>query len=188
LRKNQAIVRVEFIEPRILLLRGQKVLLDADLAWLYGTTTKKLNQAAKRNAGRFPADFMFRLTEREKAEVVTIRDHLKRLKFSPTLPNAFTEHGAIMAAAVLNSERAIEVSVFVVRAFVWQREVLASHKALAQKLAQLERRVGGQDRRIRDLIHAIRQMMTSPASGSRRIGFRPSMAGDRGPTSRGLNK
>lgn len=110
------------IERRILLIRGQKAMLDTDLAALYGVPTKVLNQAVKRNRHRFPADFMFRLTEDEKAEVVTICDHLQKLKFSPVLPYAFTEHGAIMLASVLNSKKAVRISVYVVRAFVKLRE------------------------------------------------------------------
>lgn len=177
--EQQTIIREEQIAPRILLARGQKVLLDADLARLYGTSTKALNQAVKRNSGRFPPDFMFRLTQAEKAEVVTNCDHLRRLKFSPTLPHAFTEHGAIMAATVLNSERAIEVSVFVVRAFVRLREVLATHKELSQRLAQLERRVGGHGRSIRALMRAIRQLMAPPAPRRLQIGFRTAPGTDR---------
>ena len=100
---KKPLVVAESIETRILTIRGQRVMLDADLAELYGVETKVLNQAVKRNAQRFPDDFMFQLTDSEKAEVVTNCDHLKRLKFSPVLPNAFTEHGAIMAATVLSS-------------------------------------------------------------------------------------
>ena len=118
------LVPSERIERSILFIRGQKVMLDADLADLYGVATKVLNQAVKRNMDRFPGDFLFQLTAEEKAEVVTDCDHLAKLKFSPVLPYAFTEHGAIMAASVLNSPQAVEVSVFVVRAFVrlrnWQ--------------------------------------------------------------------
>src|SRR5215469_4146854 len=100
------LVPAEKIERLILLVRGQKVMMDTDLAHLYGVSTKAFNQAIKRNRGRFPPDFTFRLSRREKTEVVTNCDHLKKLRFSPALPAAFTEHGAIMAAAVLNSERA----------------------------------------------------------------------------------
>ena len=113
---------VRSIESRILLVRRQKVYVDADLASLYGVPTKALNQAIKRNLSRFPADFLFRLSRREKEEVVTNCDHLARLRFSPGLPYCFTEHGTIMAANVLNSPRAEEMSVEVVRAFVRLRE------------------------------------------------------------------
>lgn len=172
--KARKIVLLEEIEPRILLIRGQKVLLDADLAELYGTSTKALNQAVKRNADRFPVDFMFPLTSEEKNEVVTNCDHLAKLKFSRALPNAFSEHGALMAATILNTPRAVEVSVFVVRAFVKLRELLASHKELAQQLSELERRLDTHDGAIRSLMDAIRQLMTPlPRPTRGRIGFRP---------------
>lgn len=109
---KQSIIPMERIEQRILLIRGQKVMLDADLAELYGVTTKRLNEQVKHNRERFPEDFMFQLTAEEKAEVVANCDHLSRLKYSAALPNAFTEHGAIMVATILNTERAVEVSVF----------------------------------------------------------------------------
>jgi phage regulator Rha-like protein len=163
----------ERIEQAILVIRGQRVMLDSDLAKLYGVSTKALNQAVKRNAARFPKDFMFRLTQQEKSEVVTNCDHLSRLKFSPTMPFAFTEHGAIMVANVLNSERAVEVSIYVVRAFVKLREMLGTHKALAQKLAELERQVESHDSHIRSLFEAIRQLMEPSTQKSRRIGFNP---------------
>ena len=163
----------ERIEQAILVIRGQRVMLDSDLAKLYGVSTKALNQAVKRNTDRFPKDFMFRLTQQEKSEVVTNCDHLSKLKFSPTMPFAFTEHGAIMVANVLNSERAVEVSIYVVRAFVKLREMLGTHKALAQKLAELERQVESHDSHIRSLFEAIRQLMEPPTQKSRRIGFNP---------------
>ena len=106
----------ESVAQRILSIRGVRVMLDADLAELYAVPTKRLNEQVKRNLERFPVDFMFQLTPTEKKQVVANCDHLSRLKYSPHLPYAFTEHGAIMAAAVLNSPRAVEVSVFVVRA------------------------------------------------------------------------
>ena len=151
---------------------GLEVILDADLAQLYGTTTKRLNEQVKRNAGRFPQDFMFRLTANEKAEVVANCDHLQRLKFASALPFAFTEHGAIMAASVLNTPRATDVSVYVVRAFVRLREVLATHKELAHKLAEFEGKVAGHDEAIRSLVDAIRQLLApTPAAKRRPIGF-----------------
>lgn len=170
--RTNSIVTVERIEKQILLLRGHKVMLDSDLANLYGVPTKALNQAVKRNKARFPADFMFRLTKREKSEVVTICDHLRQLKFSPSLPYAFTEHGAVMVANVLNSQRAIEVSIYVVRAFVKLRAMLGAHRELAQKLSELERKVESHDSHIRSLFEAIRQLMEPPTPKSRRIGFK----------------
>src|SRR5260370_18827233 len=124
---------VDQIEPLILEIRGRKVLLDSDLARLYNVSTKALNQAVKRNRGRFPGDFMFQLVPDEKQEVVTNCDHLARLKFSSRLPYAFTEHGTIMAASILNSPRAVEISVFVVRAFIRIRELALAHRELATK-------------------------------------------------------
>lgn len=165
---------VEEIEPRILLIRGQKVMLDSDLAELYGVSTKRLNEQVKRNGGRFPADFMFQLTEQE-AE--SLRSQIATLKpgrglHRKYLPYAFTEHGAIMVASVLNTPRAIQVSVYVVRAFVKLRELLATNKELADKLAELERKVSGHDEAIRSLVVAIRQLMEPPPQPKKgRIGF-----------------
>jgi hypothetical protein len=156
---------------RILQLRGQRVMLDADLAELYGVTTKRLNEQVKRNPDRFPEDFMFQLNAEEKAEVVANCDHLGQLKYSPSLPYAFTEHGALMLGNVLKSSRAVEVSLLVVRAFVQIREMLSTHKELAAKLDQLERKVSSHDQAIAGLIDAIRQLMNPPAPARRGIGF-----------------
>jgi len=167
-------VPLERVVSRIFLVRGQKVMLDADLADLYGVSTKRLNEQVKRNRHRFPEDFVFQLTAKERAEVVAKCDHLRRLKFSPSLPVAFSEHGAIMAATVLNSPRAAQVSVFVVRAFVQLREMLSSNKELARKLNELERKLTTHDHAITELIEAIRQLMTSPEPKKKRpIGFAP---------------
>jgi len=162
------LIPTERIERSILLIRGEKVMLDADLAEIYGVETKVLNQAVKRNATRFPEDFMFQLTEREKMEVVTKCDHLVRIKFSPHLPFAFTEHGALMLANVLNSERAALTSVQVVRAFVRLRQMLASNAELSRKLAALENKYDAQFKIVFD---AIRQLMTPPEPKRREIGF-----------------
>jgi hypothetical protein len=150
-------------------VRGQKVLIDADLAGLYGGPTKRLNEQVKRNARRFPEDFRIQLTAAEKAEVVANCDHLARLKFSPVLPFAFTEHGAIMAANVLNSERAVATSVHVVRAFVRLREMVASHKDLVNRLDELEARY---DEQFKAVFDAIRELMAPPEpKPKRKIGF-----------------
>jgi phage regulator Rha-like protein len=164
-------VPLERIQQGILLVRGKRVMLDADLAELYGVSTKRLNEQVKRNRDRFPEDFMFQLTAEEKTEVVAKCDHLARLKYSPTPPYAFTEHGAIMLAAVLSTPRAIEVSVFVVRAFVRLREILAGHRSLASKLAELENRIETHDEAIRSLVSAIRQLMAAPGKQPKKIGF-----------------
>lgn len=168
---NTKLILVDQIEPMILDIRGQRVVLDSDLARLYGVTTKRLNEQVRRNRDRFPADFLFPLTIEEKAEVVAKCDHLAKLKFSPQLPNAFTEHGVVMAASILNSPLAVEVSVFVVRAFVKLRQLAMTHRELAQKLSELERKVTGHDDAIQQLVTAIRQLMQPAESMPPRIGF-----------------
>ncbi len=167
-------IPVERIERAILLIRGQKDMLDADLAMLYGVTTKALNQAVKRNRDRFPSDFMFELRPEEKEEVVTICDHLSRLRFSYALPHAFTEHGVLMLANVLNSERAVRVSVQIIRAFVRLRETVAAHADLARKLVEMERKYDAQFKVVFD---AIRALMKPPAKPVRKIGFEVKEAG-----------
>jgi len=170
--KKESIIPVESLENKILLLRGFKVILDSDLAELYGVTTKRINEQVKRNLERFPDDFTFQLSVEEKNEVVAICDHLKKLKYSPALPRAFTEHGAIMAASVLNSRRAVEAGIFVVRAFVKLRKLVVAQDELARKLTQLERVVGSHESRITEIIEAIR-MLTMPEDRlRRRIGFK----------------
>jgi hypothetical protein len=153
------VIPIEMIERSILQLRGQKVMLDADLAILYGVTTKRLNEQVKRNLNRFPTDFMFQLTQEEKGEVVANCDHLKSLKFSHALPYAFTEHGTVMLASVLNIPAAIDVSIQVVRTFNRLREYVANHKTLANKLALLENKYDGQFKIVFD---ALRELMKPP--------------------------
>jgi hypothetical protein len=172
---KKELVVVYSIDRFIIEIRGHRVILDSDLARLYGISTKAFNQAVKRNAGRFPADFTFQLTRFEKSEVVTNCDHLAQLRYSSALPYAFTEHGALMAANVLNSSRAIEVSVFVVRAFLKLRTFVAANQELARKLSELERKVDRHDESIRTLLAAIRQLASPPPNlePRRRIGFRP---------------
>lgn len=163
---------VESIAGGILELRGQRVILDRELAALYDVPTGALNRAVKRNAERFPEDFMFQLTPEETAELAKSHKRLSKFKFARLPPFVFTEHGAIMAASVLNSPRAIEASIFVVRAFVKLRQLLVTHKELALKVAELERRLGDHDEAIRGIIAAIKQLMEPPpAPPKRKIGF-----------------
>jgi phage regulator Rha-like protein len=129
----------DLLLSRILEIRGQKVMIDRDIAELYGVPTKRLNEQVKRNSKRFPTDFMFQLTVEEKTEVVANCDHLKNLKYSPNLPFAFTEHGAVMLASVLNSDRAIEVNVRIVKLFNAMREVLRTSQELLLKLEKIEK-------------------------------------------------
>jgi C4-dicarboxylate-specific signal transduction histidine kinase len=153
-------------------VRGEKVMLDADLAAVYGVATKVFNQAVSRNIDRFPPDFRFQLTKRERDEVVTNCDHLARLKFSAVRPWAFTEHGAVMAATVLKSPRAVEMSMFVVRAFVRLRHVARNYAALADKLDALERKVSGHDADLEQMFSALRALIAPRRPLRRQIGFR----------------
>jgi hypothetical protein len=167
------------IEPRILVVRGQRVMIDSDLAALYGVPTKALNQAVKRNLDRFPEDFMFVLSQREleiwRSQIVTSNPTVKMGLRRP--PLAFTEQGVAMLSSVLRSKRAIAANVAIMRAFVRMREALATHKELAKKLAELERRIDSQDETIVEIVQAIRRLMSSsapqPSDGKpkRRIGF-----------------
>jgi ORF6N domain-containing protein len=162
------------IQNRILLIRGEKVIVDSDLAEFYGVPTKVLNQAVRRNIERFPDDFMFQLSKREKVEVVANCDHLKNLKHSTVMPLVFTEHGALMAANVLSSPRAIEVGLYIVRAFVALRSVISGQKELAAKIAQLERKFEDHDGHIVAIVKTIKSLTDpKPLPKKRRIGFKP---------------
>lgn len=162
------------IAARILFIRNQKIILDVDLAALYGVTTKRLNEQVKRNSDRFPADFLFQLTTAERLEVVANCDHLRNLKFSRTDPYAFTEHGVIMAASVLNSKKAIEVSVLVVRTFVKLRQLLSSNVEMRHKLIELENRLENHDDAIKALFSAMHQLMDAPKANNKpKVGFAP---------------
>ena len=160
------------VESRILFLRHQRVILDAHLAELYGVPVRQLNQQVKRNQGRFPADFVFQLTAKEqeglRSQIVISKKGRGGRRYRPF---AFTEHGTIMAATVLNSERAVQMSVFVVRAFVRLREMLATNRRLASKIDELEKRMDSHDDTIQDLIDAIRELMTPEEESRERIGF-----------------
>jgi len=167
-----AIVLAKRVGSNILILRNQKVILDTDLAELYGVPVKRLNEQLKRNPQRFPRDFLFTLTREEYK-------HLRSQNATSSsahggrryLPHAFTEHGAIMAATVLNSKRAIEMSVFVVRAFVQMRQSLVVNQHVVSKLAELEARLDSHDAEIQDLVDAIRELLTPLPANNRRIGF-----------------
>jgi hypothetical protein len=165
------IVPVEIIESKILLLRGRKIMLDRDLAALYGVETKVLNQAVRRNIKRFPPDFMFRLDKTEMSRF--LRSHLVTLKKGRGLhvkypPLAFTEQGIAMLSGVLNSERAIEVNIAVMRAFVRLRELIAGHRELARRLDQLENKY---DKQFKIVFDAIRELISPPVKPQKRIGF-----------------
>lgn len=176
------LIRAERIERSILLIRGEKVILDADIARLYGVTVGRLNEAVRRNSNRFPPDFMFQVTKDEF-------NHLKALSGAGNLksqiaisssgwggrrsrPYAFTEHGVAMLSSVLRSQRAVRVNIAIMRAFVRLRQTLALHKELASRLADLERKIESHDEGIRTLFEAIRQLMAPPEKAHRSIGFR----------------
>lgn len=162
---------IDFIQNNILLVRGKKVMLDRDLAELYDVETKYLNRQVKRNLKRFPDEFMFQLTIKEKNELVTNWHRFNSLKHSTSLPFVFTEHGAVMLASVLNSQRAVEASIFVVRAFIRLREIVLSHKEFALKLRELELKLGNHDEQISTIIEAINQLFTPTELPRKKVGF-----------------
>ena len=175
--KDRSLIPIERIERSILLIRGQKVMLARDLAYLYGVTTKVLNQAVKRHADRFPEDFMFQLTMEEariwweQARPIRLRSQfvtLKRGRHIKYRPYAFTEHGILMLSSVLNSERAVQVNIEIMRTFVRLRRILASHADLARKLEALEKKY---DTQFKIVFDAIRQLMTPSEPKKRPIGF-----------------
>ncbi|MBI5881670.1 MAG: ORF6N domain-containing protein [Elusimicrobia bacterium] len=168
-------VEAKGIERRILLIRGFRVMLDADLAALYGVTTFNLNKAVKRNLDRFPADFMFQLDPAEAEGLIFQTGISKRpgRGGSRYLPHAFTEQGVAMLSSVLRSPRAIHVNIAIMRTFVMVRQTLAIHKELAAKLHELERRIIGHDAQIANIFDAIKWLMTSPKEPPRKIGFHP---------------
>lgn len=183
MRKSSShqIVPLETIQERIFVIRGVKVILDVDLAKLYGVPTKRLNEQVRRNRCKFPEDFMFHLTAQEvgdlrsqnatsdtgknRSQIATGSQKHRDPRF---LPYAFTEHGALQAANVLNSPKAISMSVYIIRAFVWLRQLLASHADLARKLNELEKKY---DAQFKVVFNAIRKLMAEPEKPKRRIGF-----------------
>jgi phage regulator Rha-like protein len=165
----KALIPVEMIEQKILMIRGEKVMLDSDLAELYGVEVKQLKRQVRRNINRFPADFMIQLS---KEEYESLRRHfgtLKRGEHSKYLPYAFTEQGVAMLSSVLNSERAVKVNIEIMRAFVKLRQMLASNTELARKLDAMEKKY---DEQFKVVFDAIRQLMTPPETKKKKIGFR----------------
>ena len=167
--KKSIITDPESISRLILFIRGKKVIIDSDLAKLYGVQTKRLNEQVKRNIQRFPEDFMFQLTGEEMAEVVANCDHLQNLKYSSTMPRAFTEHGALMISGVLNTRIAIETSIFIVRAFVKLRELMLSHEQLERKISMLEKKY---DKNFLIVFEALKQLIQPANEPRKRIGYK----------------
>lgn len=161
-RNKQALIPLEKIQRVIFLIRGEKIMLDADLARLYGVTTGNLNKAIKRNLQRFPPEFMFQLSADEAEDLIFQTGRSKGRGGRRHLPYAFSEQGVAMLSTVLRSERAVQVNIAIMRAFVQLRRVLGSHADLARKLTELEQRIAGHDAAIRSLFEAIRQLMEPP--------------------------
>ena len=170
--KDTIAVPDEMIRRRILLIRGKRVMIDKDLAELYGVTTKRLNEQVKRNLKRFPEDFMFQLTVAEKSEVVANCDHLMTLKFSSQLPYVFSEHGAVMLASVLNSDRAIAMNIQIVRIFTHMREMFSLHQDVLRQLEKLEGKVSSHGEDIQLIFDYLKQLIEQPKQPRTEIGFK----------------
>ena len=168
--QDLAVVPYDGIEQHIMIIRDKRVMIDEDLALLYGVTTRRLNEQVKRNLVRFPEDFMFQLTAQEAASMRSQSATASKRTIGHR-PFAFTEHGAIMAASVLSSPRAVEASVWVVRAFVKFREALATNRVLLKKLSELEAKVGTHDAELQLIIKALKGLMAEPEKKKKPIGF-----------------
>jgi hypothetical protein len=168
---SKEIIPIERVVQSIRWFRGQKVLLDSDLAALYGVTTGNLNKAVSRNRNRFPSDFMFQLSAEEAEDLIFQIGRSKGRGGRRHRPYAFTEQGIAMLSSILNSDRAIRVNIAIMRAFVKLRQMLETNRELARKFSELERRVGKHDREIAAILEAIRQLMTPPEKPRREIGF-----------------
>lgn len=172
MKKGLVIHPDEIIINKIFIIRGKKVMIDSDLAELYEVSTKRLNEQVKRNMKRFPADFMFRLSRDEKQTLVKCRGHLNKLKYASTLPYAFTEHGAVMLASVLNSDVAIEVNVRIVRIFSRMRELVLNEKEILLQLEKLEKKVNQHDGDIMVVFRHLKELLSHSKVPMRRIGFK----------------
>ena len=170
-KSDSIVISADLVEQKILSIRGHKVMLDIDLAKLYGVSTKRLNEQVKRNITRFPGDFMFSLNNAEKSKVVAICDHLSKLRFSHQLPRAFTEQGIAMLSSVLNSERAVMVNIAIMRAFVRIRQLISLNKDLVQKLAALEHKIGHHDQDINELFAIVGRILRYEEQPKKKYGF-----------------
>ena len=170
---GDSLIPEEVIMNKIILIRGQKVMISNDLAELYGVTTKRLNEQVKRNIKRFPQHFMFQLTEQEKDKVVANCDHLQNIKYSPYLPYVFTEHGTVMLANVLNSDSAIKVSIRIVEIYIKMRENILTNKDLLLKMEQLEKRVDHQDEKMVLVFNYLKRFIEVQEKPRKRVGFKP---------------
>jgi hypothetical protein len=169
----QTQLATEVIQQKIFMIRGQRVMIDRDLADMYGVETKYLNRQVRRNRSRFPVEFTFQLTKKEKEELVTICHRFRLLKHSSSLPYAFTEHGVAMLANVLKSEQAVRVSIMIIKVFIRLKELISSHKGILYKIEELEQRIGRHDKEIQAILEAIRRLMREDEKPKGRIGFHP---------------
>jgi hypothetical protein len=167
-RKRFSVTNDLRLRGKIMIVRKEQVMVDKDLAELYGVTTKRLNEQVRRNKSRFPEDFMFQLSAKEKKEVVANCDHLQSLKYSSNLPYAFTEHGVVMLATVLSSELAVSVSIKLVRAFILYREILTGKHDVLKEIKKLESKY---DAQFKDIFDALDVLLEGPAPKKRPIGF-----------------
>ncbi|PCH95508.1 MAG: hypothetical protein COB85_04465 [Bacteroidetes bacterium] len=165
-------IPAEIVEERIFLIRGVKVMIDRDLAELYGVETKYLNRQVKRNIDRFPKEFMLQLSLEEKNELVTNWHRFESMKHSTKLPYGFTENGVAMLATVLRSDRAIKISIHIIKTFVKLRQVISTHKELASQLSKLEDKVDNHDSSIKAIFEAIQQLLEQPKKSRKRIGYK----------------
>ncbi len=170
--KTESLIPIERIQQGIYLIRGERVMLDSELAAIYGVTTKRLNEQVRRNADRFPSDFAFQLTTEEfenlRSQIATSSlGHGGRR----ALPTVFTEHGALMLASILNSGVAVQASLQIVRAFVQLRQLLSENRQLAERVAELERQFGGHDAAIQNIFELLRELMNPPEEPRQPIGF-----------------
>lgn len=176
MEKKDSIVKIpdEIIINKILLIRDKKVMLDRDLAELYGVTTKRLNEQVKRNLKRFPSDFMFQITQSEKEQLILNFEYLDSLKFSPVLPYVFTEHGAVMLASVLNSEKAIEVNIQIIRIFTQIRQLLTDNTDLRLEIEKIKNKVENQNKNIELVFQYLDELIekNEPPKLRNKIGFK----------------
>lgn len=178
IKTKPVLVRVpdEVIINKIMVLRNKKVMIDRDLAELYGVTTKRLNEQVKRNSKRFPDDFMFQVTSAEKDQLIQLFGHLDSLKYSTVLPYAFTEHGAVMLASILNSDQAISVNIQIVRAFTNIRQALTDNTELRLEIEHIKKKINNHDKSIELVFHYLDELLEKkekPAPPRKRIGYKP---------------
>lgn len=173
-RNENSIVSKGLIASRILEIRNQKVMIDADIAELYGVTTKRLNEQVKRNLNRFPTNFMFELSKEEKEQVVANCDHLERLKFSPVLPKVFTEHGIMMVANVLTSDRAIQMSIQIIEVFVKMREILTDNLSIKIEIEEIKKKLTNHSKNIELVFNYLDELIEKKDSEKprKRIGYK----------------